>query len=134
MIISNSQAEALLDALLGGEEYTPEADAYIGLVTSAPGNDGSGYTEVSGGSYARVNKTNNLTNFPAAASRTKSNGTEILFPTASAPWGTIVGVCVFFVSTGGSAALYAPLTEPRPVISTDVVSFAIGQLEFSIPA
>lgn len=135
MIISDSLAQEILNAVLGNAALTPSANLYFGLVTSAPSANGSGYTEVAGGSYARVNKTNNQTNFPAVTgiSRTGSNGTDITFPTASAAWGSVVGVCVFYASTGGNARLYAPLTEPRSVLINDVVSFTSGQLQFSIP-
>lgn len=136
MIVSDSLAQEILNALLGGAALAPSANLYIGLVTSAPAADGSGYTEVAGGGYGRVNKTNNATNFPAisGSSRAKTNGTDITFPTATASWGTIAGVAVFYGSAGGQVKLYAPLIEPRAVLINDAVIFAAGQLEFSIPS
>lgn len=69
----------VLDLKLGSG--TP-ANLFWGLVTAFTG-DGT-YTEATGGSYARVSQTNNATNFPAASSGSKSNGTAVPFVAATA--------------------------------------------------
>lgn len=91
----------ILDHVLGGGDYTRPATVYVGLFTTAPSDTGGG-TEVSGGSYARVAVTNNATNFPAASSGSKSNGTAITFPAATANWGTVVAFGIFDASSGGN--------------------------------
>jgi hypothetical protein len=134
MIISDSLAHSLLGLVFGATAYSPAATLYFALVTSAPADDGSGYTEVAGGSYARVAKTNNTTNFPAPASREVKNGTDITFPQATAAWGAVVGVAVFTASSGGSAIAYAAFATPETVAINNTVSFAANQLKFRILA
>lgn len=133
MVIDDDEAEALLDAILGSVTYTPSATVYLGLLTDDPAQDGTGYTEVTGTAYARVTKTNNTTNFPAcvSGSRQKLNGTVITFPTAGASWGAVVGVGVFYASSGGDCKLYAPLPSPETINTGNVFSLAINALKFT---
>jgi hypothetical protein len=85
---SNVLENLLLDEVLGGVNYSPATNVSIALYTVSPGDPGGG-TEVTGGAYARVTQANNLTNWPAAAAGSKSNGVAITFPTATASWGTV---------------------------------------------
>ncbi|HZF71881.1 MAG TPA: hypothetical protein VEZ51_00515 [Gemmatimonadaceae bacterium] len=109
----------ILDFNLGNG--TP-ATLYIALFTSAPSATGGG-TEVTGGSYARVAKTNNATNFPAASGSSKSSGTDFDFGTASADWGIVTWAAVVETASGALGAgdiVYAgPLTTPRTVLNGD---------------
>ena len=128
---SNFLENKLLDQLFGGVAYTFPATLYVGLAT-AVSSDGSTFTEVSGGSYARVSKTANQTNFPAASSGALSNGTAITFPQASASWGTVVAVGVFDASTSGNLLAWADLTTSKTIASGDTASFAIGDLDVTL--
>lgn len=95
----------VLDHVFGNTAYSAPGTLYVGLYTTLPNNAGSGGTEVSGGSYARVAVTNNTTNWPNASGNdpaTKSNGTSITFPAATANWGDVVGVGIFDASSGGN--------------------------------
>jgi hypothetical protein len=125
---SNYLENKLLDHVFGGPDYVRPGTLYVALFTAAP-NDGGGGTEVSGGSYARVAVTNNATNFPAAASGAKSNGTAITFPTATAGWGTVTHWAIFDASSGGNLVAWAALTTSRSPISGDTPAFAIGELD-----
>lgn len=120
---SVANANATLDALYGSG--TP-ATLYYGLYTSAPAADGSGGSEVSGGSYARKAVTNNVTNFPAAAGGVKQNATAIDFVTATALWGTVEAAGVFSAVSGGTPIQFGDLTTPRTIDSGDAFSIAIG--------
>ena len=120
----------VLDHILGNTSYSPPATMYYGLFTAAPSDAGGG-TEVTGGSYARVGKTNNTTNFPNAVSGVKSNGADVQFPTATAPWGTVTHVGVFDASTAGNLLYWAPLTSPVTVPNGGSMLFSAGQLVFS---
>jgi hypothetical protein len=120
----------VLDLLLGGVSYTVPTTVYIALYTAAP-TDAGGGTEVSGGGYARVAVTNNATNFPAASGGSKSNGTTITFPTATADWGTVVAVGIFDASTSGNLLFWANLTTSKTVQNGDTAQFASGSLTFS---
>jgi len=120
----------VLDFLLGGVSYTPPATVYIALFTAAP-TDAGGGTEVSGGGYARVAVTNNTTNFPAASNGSKSNGTTITFPTATADWGTVVAVGIFDAATNGNLLFWANLTTSKTIQNGDTAQFAAGSLTFT---
>lgn len=117
----------VLDHLLGRTTYTAPATVYVALYTSAPTDSGGG-TEVSGGSYARVAVTNNATNWPAASSGTKSNGTAIVFPEATADWGTVVAFGLFDAANGGNLLYWGELSQNQAVNSGSTASFAIGAL------
>jgi hypothetical protein len=120
----------VLDLLLGGGTYTVPTTVYVALYTVAP-TDAGGGTEVSGGGYARVAVTNNATNFPAASGGSKSNGTTITFPTATADWGTVVAVGIFDASTAGNLLFWANLTTSKTIQNGDTAQFASGSLTFS---
>lgn len=124
----------VLDHLFGATSYTPPTPLYFALFTAAPSDSGGG-TEVTGGSYARVGVTNNTTNFPNASGTSptsKSNGTVITFPTASANWGTVVAFAIFDASSGGNLIAWADLTVNRTVNSGDTASFAVSALTITL--
>lgn len=124
-MISAAYANTLLDELYGSG--TP-ATLYFGLFTAAPSADGTGGTEVTGGSYARAAVTNNATNFPNASAASKSNANAITWATASALWGTVTHLMVFGALTGGTRYDWGPLDNPRTVNSGDAFSIAPTQL------
>lgn len=103
MSASDARERAVLDSIFGSG--TPPT-WYQGLTTTVPNDDGSGFTEPVGNGYARVAKTNNTTNFPAAATvageTSKKNGTKITYPDPTGPWGDIKGYGWFTASTGGT--------------------------------
>lgn len=124
-MISQAYANTLLDQLYGSG--TP-ATLYFALFTSAPAADGTGGTEVTGGSYARVAVTNNATNFPAAASGQKSNGTAIVWPTATADWGIVTDLVVISTSSGaGTRYDWGALDTPKTILNGDAFSIAATQ-------
>lgn len=121
---------ALLNEVLGGTNYAPAANTYTALYTVAP-TDAGGGTEVTGGSYARVAKTNDGTNWPAATGTsptTKQNGTAHTFPTASASWGTVVAFAILDNSTGGNFLYWGDLTTSKSIDNGDTAEFAINAI------
>lgn len=124
---SNYLELALLDEVLGGVNFAPPATVYVALYTAAP-TDAGGGTEVSGGAYARVAVTNNAINWPAASGGSKSNGTVITFPTATAAWGTVVAFGISDAATAGNLLYWADLTTSKTIGSGDTASFAVGAL------
>jgi hypothetical protein len=125
MAKSLSYANSVLDALFGSG--TP-ATLYVGLYTAAPNADGTGGTEVTGGSYARVAVTNNATNWPAASGGVKSNANAITFAAATANWGSVVSAGVFAALSGGTPYYFGNLDVARTVNNGDAFSFAATQL------
>lgn len=113
---SNYLRDALNDHVHGGSAFSPPATYYFALMTAMPTAAGGG-TEVTGGSYARVSVTNNSSNFPAASAGSKQNGNAIDWGTASANWGTILGVAWYDASSGGNLIGFAFLTVASVVNS-----------------
>lgn len=127
---SNEYRSKTIDKMLGGTNYTPPATVWMALYTVAPTEAGGG-TECSGGSYARVSITNDATAFPAASDGEKANGTAITFPTATAPWGTVVAWGLHQHATNDDLVVWGLLDDPEVVEDTDTKSFGVGTLQFS---
>lgn len=125
--MSDYTENKLLDHLLSATVFTSPTNTHIALYTATPGDAGGG-TEVTGGSYARVNKVNNATNWPAASAGSKSNGTDIDFGTATANWGTITSVAILDAGAGGNFLLYGPLTATKTVNNGDSFKFVATKL------
>lgn len=127
---SDTYENNYLDALLG-QGFTKDVTVYVGLSNGAP-TDGSVATEPVGNGYARVAVTNNATNWPNAASGSKSNGTVFTFPTViTAGWGTMNYWMILNHATATAAAnliAWGALTTPRSPGVGDVPQFGIGTL------
>ena len=126
----------LLDHVFGAASYSAPATLYVALYTVAPSDSGGG-TEVSTSvwtNYARVAKTNNATNFPAASAGAKSNGNAIDFGTATisgtAP--VVVAVGILDASSGGNLLAWADLAANKTIDNGDAVSFATGDLDITL--
>ena len=125
--MSNDLENKLLDHVLSGTTYTPVANTFIALFTADPGETFAG-TEVTGGTYARVSYTNNITNWPAASGGSKSNANVIDFGTATANWGTITHTVIASASSGGVALFYGTLTASKTVNNGDGFKFLATKL------
>lgn len=133
---SNFLELELLDHVFGNAAYTAPATLYVALYTAAPSDTGGG-TEVSTSNwtnYARTAVTNNATNFPAAASGLKSNGTAISWSAATIPSGTVVvtHAGILDASTAGNLLAWADLTASKTLSNGDTISFAIGDLDITL--
>lgn len=97
---------------------------YFALFTAAPSDSGGG-TEVSGGSYARVQYDPSDSNWsaPSGGNGQTQNSNAITFPTATADWGTVVAVGVFDASTGGNLLVHGSLTTSKTVQNGDTAKF-----------
>ncbi len=108
----------------------------------------SGFYEVSGGSYARVNLAPSLANwagtqgagtttYSTGTNGTTSNNAPITFPAPTAAWATgtaaVGGVGLYTQLTAGSPLVLAALTVPKTVNNGDAApSYATGALVFQI--
>lgn len=120
-------SNSLLNAVLRNVSYTSPATVYAALYTVAPTATTAG-TEVvtSGGTlYNRVAIT-----FGAAAAGVCANSAPITFPTAGAPWGTIIAVAVTDNATpgAGNVLYFGNLGVAKVVGTGDAVSFITGAL------
>jgi len=104
---------------------TPLTNVYCALVTTQSSDSAAG-TEVSGGSYARV-QTVGKWGTPAAGS--VANTTAVTFPAPTASWGTVVGFELWSASTAGTRLAWGDLTVSKTINNGDAApSFAIGAL------
>lgn len=104
---------------------------FIGLFTVTPtADDGTGGTEVTGGAYARVALVQDgVTNtMGAAVAGLMTSAEAIVFPTATANWGTIQGAAFFDASTGGNMLYFQDLTAPAPVNNGDTARYNAGSI------
>jgi len=109
----------------------PNAPTHIGLFTTNPADDGTGATEVSGGSYARqafAQSGTNWGNSSAGAPSTIENLVAVTFPTASGSWGTVVGWGYFTALNAGTCLFFAELDTPKAIGLNDTAEFAVGSL------
>lgn len=109
------------------------ANLYIALLTTLPtDNNGTGLVEVTGGSYARVTVAASTAQWGApstSGSLQQTNNTNaITFTTATANWGTIVGVAIYDALTAGNLLYFAPLAANQVVNNGNTFSFLAGQL------
>lgn len=100
---------------------------WLALFTVTPSDAGGG-TEVTGGSYARVNSSGK---WPTPSAGSVSNNAGISFATASASWGTLVAFGLFDASSGGNLLRWAALTASKVVGSGDTPSWAASTLTFT---
>lgn len=141
--LSDYLENKIIDWLLRGQAFTPPANVYVALFTAAPSDTGGG-TEVSGGSYARVEVASSLANWSgtqAAGSTTASSGTggttsnnaTITFPAPTASWGTITHMGIFDAATDGNLLAYGALTTSKNVNNGDAApSFAAAALTIQL--
>jgi hypothetical protein len=102
------------------------ATPYVALYTAAPSDAGGG-TEVTGGSYARVNAS---AAFPAAASGAIANDVAITFPESTASWGTVTHFAILDASSAGNFLYWGALTAPRVVDGAGItLTFPIGDID-----
>jgi hypothetical protein len=106
---------------------------HLGLSTTVSAEDGTGFTEPSGSSYARAAILNNATNFPPASTADgttkKTNGTKFTMPVPSGSWGQILEYGFFTGPTGGTVQWRGTLDSPiNPRSGNNPVEFDIGQI------
>lgn len=129
--LSDFLENELLDHVVGNSAYSAPATLYFAVYTANPSDAGGG-TEVTGGSYARVAKTNNLTNFPAASGGSKSNANDIDFGLATANWGTLTGAAVLDAASAGNFLFWGALTQSKVINNGDGFKFTTGNVTFAL--
>lgn len=135
---SDYLSNVMIDLILRGQSFTFPATTYVALCTSAPTNAGGG-SEPSGGDYARVAITTNMTNWAGTQSAGSvvassgtggitSNNSSVAFPTPTASWGTIVARKIMDAASGGNLLFYATMS-PRSVGATSLPpTYAAGAM------
>ena len=116
--------DAVLNHVLRNSAYASPTSVFVGLFTTLPADDGTGGVEVTGGSYARQGPVT----FGAPASGIVANSGAITFPTATAGWGTVLGMGIWDMVSGGNLLYYGLLATSKTVDIGDQISFANAAL------
>lgn len=103
--------------------WAKDTARYVSLHTSDPGDTGTG--EVSGGSYARIQRDAADANWSAGTGTdgTTQNVAQITFPSPTANWGLITHVGLWDAVSGGNFLGGGALTVPKTVNNGDAAPF-----------
>jgi hypothetical protein len=105
---TNRTARGILDHITGKTAiFALTTPCYLALFTAVGADDGTGFTEVSGGGYARVAMA--AADWNAAggsAPSTVTNASAVVFPTATAGWGTVIAMGLYDASTAGNLLVW----------------------------
>jgi hypothetical protein len=126
MSFVNTFETTVLQWSLTTDAVTRPTTWYVGLFTSDPTDTGAAGTEVSGGSYARVAVTFNVTG------DTASNTASVEFPTATANWGTVSHIGIHDALSGGNMLVHGALTTSKAIDSGDVFRIPTGDLDITL--
>jgi len=113
--------------------FTKPAALYISLHTADPTDDATG-TEVSGGSYARVQRDPLDANWSgvSATDGVTKNVAAVTYPAPTGNWGLITHAAVWDALTGGNMLISGALGTPKTVNSGDPApSFAADAIVFT---
>lgn len=136
MHASDFLEQKLGDHLFLAVAYALPTQLHIHLYTAATAEDGTGLTEVSGGSYAAVQKDPGGTHWERATGQDNGmtvyrNKTVVTFPAPTADWGTVTHYGL--KDESGNLLVIAPLTAPKTVNNGDPApEFAAASLQFLI--
>ena len=124
-------ANKMLDHLFTDAAYTPPATLYWGLSTTTPTAAGTNITEPGSNNYSRVAVA--AADMGAAAARSKTNSTELSFPTPSGSWNTVTHAVLFDGSTvGANNALIIVDIADRTISSGDSPKILVSGITHSI--
>jgi hypothetical protein len=124
--ISDYLENALINAVLRNVPYTSPSAVYLALFTSDP-TDANAGTEVTGGAYQRQQIT-----FGTPNNGMVSNSNEILFPVATANWGTITHIGIFDAATGGNLLFYGAVTTSKTISTNDQLKINAGDISITL--
>lgn len=124
--MSDYLENAIINATLRGQAWTPPATVYLALYTSDPTDAKTG-TEVSGGAYARQTIAFNTPVNGASAS-----SVDVLFPIATASWGTVTHIGIFDAVSAGNLLYHGALTNPKTIAIDDQLKIAAGDITVSL--
>jgi hypothetical protein len=108
MALSDYLADKILDHTLRGITYTSPTDIYMALFTNVPNSDGTGGTEVAGGSYARQ-----VMSFADPAVGAIANDSSMSF--TGMPGCVLEGAALYDAVSGGHMLYFGFYSSPRRV-------------------
>lgn len=132
---TNTLEELIGDHLLRTATWSKPANIYVGLFTVMPGDDGTGGTEVTGGSYARVQcgPGDSYWTGPTGGTGAYTNAVVVSFPLPTANWGSVAGYGLFSASSSGTLYVYKAFTAPVTISLGDPApGFAVGAITVTV--
>ncbi|UAW07793.1 hypothetical protein PVJ1_00059 [Psychrobacillus phage PVJ1] len=124
--MSDYLENALLNATLRGQAWTPPATVYLALYTGDPTDTKTG-PEVSGGAYARQTIA-----FNAPINGVVPSTADVLFPVATAGWGTVTHFGIMDASTTGNLLYHGELTTSKTIATDDQLKIAAGDITVTL--
>lgn len=134
--LSDRVMHEILNAYFGNGTTSIPANYWVALSSTAPTNTGSNVTEPSGGGYARVQVANDTTAWNTATNRATSNKIQIVFPTATADWGTMTHFVLWNTASGVATQSFVgwgELASPAPIANGGTADFPAGTLIVNAP-
>lgn len=135
--ISDYAESALLQEIFNGVNFVAP-DTWVSLYTTDPTDADSG-TEVSGGSYARVRVYAQAGGSPDwntavvdGVGYLVDNEEDVVFPTATAAWGTVTHFGIHDASSGGNLLYHGVLDSSQVVGDGGIFKFLVGQLNLKL--
>ncbi len=121
--------DEILDHIFEGSAFTGPSK-YIALCTVAvtDTNTGSSITEPTDAGYARKV----MATWDVSSGGATENTNPIIFPQATASWGTILDFAICDALTVGNVLCYGSLTISKSVASGDTPKFATGDLDITL--
>ena len=132
---TNFQIARIANHLFGlAAGNTPPNGYFVGLLLSIPNPDGTNINEVTSvlSGYARQLLPNNKTNLTIANNGRVSNVSQVTFPTATSPWGTIMAVGIFDSSSGGNLLYYSVQPTAKSFDVGDQAFFDVGDIFWQV--
>lgn len=116
---------------------TPLAHVYVGLFTTNWATAHGSNTEVTGGSYARVDSVGSWAAPSGSGPASVASNAAVTFPTSSAAWSASAAIKsfgIFTALTAGTLLYGGDLTDQTKTVTgaSDVVSFASGALTVTL--
>ena len=124
--LSDYSENKLLDHVLSTTAYTMPTQVYVALYTTAT-DDASAGTEVTGGAYARQ-----AVDFAAASGGAANPTADVVFPEATANWGTVTHVGLMDASSAGNRLFHGALTASKQIDSGDTFRIPLADLDVAL--
>ena len=115
----------ILNHMANNIAYSSPTAMYLAAYTVAP-TDAGGGTEVSGGAYVRQ-----AVSWGAESGGQVVNDADVIFPTATASWGTVLHYGLFDAASGGNLLYHTPLGASQAIGIGDILRVPTGQLTLS---
>lgn len=131
MSASDVVESAVLRALFGRTPLSPPPIYYMGLSSTEINEDGTGKTEPTDPSYARVPFANEENSFTHSAGQVQ-NGTIIQFPTASDTWNANYWFMSDHLTNAGTIHFKGSINPSQTVTVNQQLRFPVGGLTITM--